>query len=279
MSLTDSQIDAQRALIQAAANEDAGFEVTIRALILYLDAWKKDKQAWRSVLDNHFNRAESIGGPIIPSIQACHSVWPAFGGSVEGWEAHLNIENSLAVGDGLQLSVFGYGNAKSQAIQDMCQKTLALLLLTDASQVLFQPAQWRVSPNEIINATATFKRIYVEKWLGPSAIGDMRMGDEQPRVQPPPSARARAASSARPQSLYPLSPKQKEERDNRITNLLSMEIAAHGTAWPFELHRGRWRILNELLEPGALRPWVDEHDQFQIIPDFGNPRRWGITMA
>ena len=279
MSLTDSQIDAQRALIQAAANEGAGFEVTIRALILYLDAWKKDKQAWRSVLDNHFNRAESIGGPIIPSIQACHSVWPAFGGSVEGWEAHLNIENSLAVGDGLQLSVFGYGNAKSQAIQDVCQKTLALLLLTDASQVLLQPAQWRVSSNEIINATATFKRIYVEKWLDPSAIGDVRMGDEQPRVQPPPSARARAASSARPQSLYPLPPTQKEERDNQITYLLSMEIAAYGAAWPFKLHRGRWRILNELLEPGALRPWVDEHDQFKIIQDPRNPRRWGIAMA
>ena len=272
MSLTDSQIDAQRALIQAAANEDAGFEVTIRALILYLDAWKKDKQAWRSVLDNHFNRAESIGGPIIPSIQACHSVWPAFGGSVEGWGAHLNIENSLAVGDGLQLSVFGYGNAKSQAIQDMRQKTLALLLLTDASQVLLQPAQWRVSPNEIINATATFKRIYVEKWLDPSAIGDMRMGDEQPRVQPPPP-RARA------RSFIQTPGQQQQERDERVTAILNTEIAAYGTAKPFMLQRGRMRLLAELLPPGALRPWVEAHCQFKITQDDRHPRRWGIKLA
>ena len=262
--------------LHSALDADHAWENTLIKVMEYINAVKKPLAAWRTILNGHFNRRKTDGGPIISSINDCTTIVPANGGA---FEATLTIDNSLSVGDGLALSVSVIGDSKDDAMKNVCHKTFGLLLLTDASQVLLQPAQWRVSPNEIINATATFKRIYVEKWLDPSAIGDVRMGDEQPRVQPPPSARARAASSARPKSLYPLSPKQKEERDNRITNLLSMEIAAHGTAWPFELHRGRWRILNELLEPGVSRPWVDEGDQFKIIQDPRNPRRWGIAMA
>ena len=278
MPLSDMQIEAQRIALQESADDEQAFAQTVGALMLYLSAWKRESQCWRTVLNNHFNRAKSIGGPIIPSIASCTTVEPAIGGG-GGFEAELTIENSLAVGDGLQLVCKGEGNSQKDAVGNMCHKALALLLLTDARNVLIQPAQWNIDGDAIVDAAVTYKRLFVEKWLGASAIGDVRMGDEQPRVQPPPSARARAASSARPQSLYPLPPKQKEERDNQITYLLSMEIAAYGAAWPFKLHRGRWRILNELLEPGALRPWVDEHDQFKIIQDPRNPRRWGIAMA
>ena len=276
MPLSEEQIAAQRIVLQESADEEA-FPQTVRALMLYLSTWKRESQGWRTVLNNHFNRAKRIGGPIIPSIQACHSVWPAIRGG-GGFEAELTIENSLAVGDGLQLVCKGNGNSQKDAVDNMCHKALAILLLTDASNVLIQPAQWNIDGDAIVDAAVTYKRLFFEKWLDASAIGDMRMGDEQPRVQPPPSARARAASSARPQPFL-LPPMQKEERDDQITYLLGMEIAEYGAAWPFMLHRGRWRILNELLEPGALRPWVDEHDHFKITQDPRNPRRWGIALA
>ena len=65
-----------------------------------------------------------------------------------------------------------------------------------------------------------------------------------------------------------------------ITTLLNMEIAAHGVAWPFQLHRGRWRLLDKLLppRPGALKEWVHARpDEFTIIRD--NRQRWGIIRT
>ena len=75
-------------------------------------------------------------------------------------------------------------------MKNVCHKTFGLLLLTDASQVLLQPAQWRISGDEIVSGVVLLKRMYVERWGTPSAIGDVRMGDEQPRVQPPPQPSA-----------------------------------------------------------------------------------------
>ena len=113
---------------------------------------------------------------------------------------------------------------------------------------------------------------FVRRKVAPSAIGDVRMGDEQPRVQPPPRQ-----SSAGLQDEPPVGPQQQQQRDKMITDLLMMEIAAHGAAWPFMLHRGRWRLLRRLCHPGSLKSWVQAQPQFKIIED--SMQRWGITRT
>ena len=123
-----------------------------------------------------------------------------------------------------------------------------------------------------IHRLADIHRRYVERWLSPSAIGDIRMGDEQPRVQPPPRR-----SNAGLQDEPPVGPQQQQQRDKMITDLLMMEIAAHGAAWPFMLHRGRWRLLRRLCHPGSLKSWVQAQPQFKIIED--SMQRWGITRT
>ena len=75
----------------------------------------------------------------------------------------------------------------------------------------------------------------------------------------------------------PRGPEEQQQRHQMITMLLNVEIAAHGIAWPFQLHRGRWRLLDKLLppRPRALKEWVQARPkEFKIILD--NRQRWGI---
>ena len=72
-------------------------------------------------------------------------------------------------------------------------------------------------------------------------------------------------------------PEEQQQRDRMITTLLNMEIADNGVAWPFQLHRGRWRLLDKFFHPrvGALKEWVQARPQeFKIILDAS--QRWGI---
>ena len=62
-----------------------------------------------------------------------------------------------------------------------------------------------------------------------------------------------------------------------ITMLLNMEITAHGIAWPFQLHRGRWRLLGKFFPPRvrAVMECVQARpDEFTIILE--SSQRWGI---
>ena len=254
--------------LHSALDADHAWENTLIKVMEYINAVKKPLVAWRHILNGHFNRRKTEGGPIIPSINNCTTIVPANGGA---FEATLTIDNSLSVGDGLALSVSVIGDSKDDAMKNVCHKTFGLLLLTDASQVLLQPAQWRISGDEIVNGVVLLKRMYVERWGTTSATGDVRIGDERPRVQPPPSRARRAGLNYEP----PQGPEGQEQRDKMIADLLNMEIRKHGTAWPFLLHHGRWHLLDQLLPPGALKGWVQAHpDEFRIIHD--SRQRWGI---
>ena len=61
--------------------------------------------------------------------------------------------------------------------------------------------------------------------------------------QPPPLLLSRGWVAGVNLSFFDDSPRGREEQYD-----LDMEIRANGIAWPVQLHRGRWRILDQLLE-------------------------------
>ena len=249
-------------------DDDDAWDWTLLKFMDYLGMVKAENQSFRIILNYNWNRCEA-GGPIIPSIQKCHTMEPAVGG---GFNATLHTQNAFCVNDGYELRLSVNGENRQDAISNVCWKALALLLLTDASNVLLQDKQWQVPCDAIYNIAVMMKGIYVQRWAG-SAIGDYTIGDEGPRVQPHHS-RAPAGLSYEP----PRGPEQQQDRDHMITTLLNMEIKAHGVAWAFLLHRGRWRLLDNLLPPsvGALKKCVQARPkEFKIILD--NRLRWGIT--
>ena len=78
-----------------AADVDDAWEKTLLKLMEYIKAVSKKKER------NKINGRKVACGPIIHSIQSCHTAEPAIGG---GFEATLNIPNSISVGYGLNLS-------------------------------------------------------------------------------------------------------------------------------------------------------------------------------
>ena len=89
--------------------------------MVYINAVKKQRQVWRItsiVLDLE-------GGPIIHNFQSCHMVAPALGG---GFEATLNTQNSLSVGDGFEFSASVNGGNKTDAVNNACNRALGISL-------------------------------------------------------------------------------------------------------------------------------------------------------
>ena len=98
-------------------------------------------------------------------------VAPALGG---GFEATLNTQNSLSVGDGFEFSASANGGNNTDAVNNACHGALGFLLFAKASQVWLRPAQWSVPEDDIIRVADMLKRMCVERWASQSAIiGDV----------------------------------------------------------------------------------------------------------
>ena len=98
------------------------------------------------------------------------------------------------------------------------------------------------------------------------------VGDEHPRVRPPPSRRSSRSRPARRRYVPPQTNNEADEHEQRLIDLLTQHCHAFGIAWPHQRHRGRWRMLNHLMERGTLKQWVRDHPQlFNIVEGARQP--------
>ena len=244
---------AQLAVISTLCDRDA-WEKTLINFMDYIQLVREAEQTWHTVLKYHINRRQDI--LIIPSIQSCQTEAP------DGGFDFNNIQNSFIVGDGLEYS------------QSDCHRAFGHWLLTDACTVAFQSAHWTVSVDHIVYVATVFKRIYAQRDV---TIGDILEGDLEtlnaiderlgPRLKCP---IARRDSYETPLGAQEQVDKIMERRDNILRVLLNVEMAEldNGNIYPFNLKRGRWRLLDKLFPPGALKPWVEKHkDDFKIFVD------------
>ncbi len=181
----------------AVGNMAAAMEGHAKALLddvmAYLATVKSGSQTWRLVLNHQMNRSKTMGGSIIPSIKACHTMMQNPGAAVgANWVCQMAVQSSLISNDGRACAFESVPSAsQAEAMEDMCHRAIALLLLANAQLVLLQPKQWRCSTNEIVTAVMDKQRAYVESWTWPaewSAVGD-QMGDAGAPIQLPPQGR------------------------------------------------------------------------------------------
>ena len=136
----------------------------------------------------------------------------------------------------------------------------------------WQPAQWTVPVETIVFVATLFKRIYAQRNV---VIGCIFEGDIEtlsaiderlgPRLQCPV---ARSKAYEKPLGSEEHVDRIMEQRDKILKVLLNVEIAEveSGIVYPFQLKRGRWRLLDKYLLPGALRGWIEKHpDEFKIV--------------
>ena len=241
---------AQLAVVGTLCDHDA-WEKTLINFMEYIQLVKEPEQTWHAVLKYHINRRQDILN--IPSIQCCQTEAPDGGFDF--------IQASFIVGDGLEYS------------QSDCHRAFGHWLLTDACKVVLQSAQWTVDVDHIVYVATLFKRIYAQRDV---TIGDILGGDIEklraiderlgPRLECP---FARKNAYEEPLGTKEQVDKIMEQRDNILKALLNVEMAEvdSGIVYPFHLKRGRWRLLDKLFPPGALRPWVEKHDDFKIFID------------
>ena len=125
-----------------------------------VEAWLLSKvkpgAKWRQVLNNHTtNRAKatetaggtSVGGPIIPSIQACHVLTDNGGGR---WTVDFDFPNSFAPGDGVRLQ-HTYANTTplptTTAVANGCREVFVHLLMRSPFEVSMIIAPARPRPD------------------------------------------------------------------------------------------------------------------------------------
>ena len=268
------------------------FGALFEDIMAYLETAKKSRMSWRLILNNHFNRQKSAGGPIIASIQSCLAVcWWAAGGNAANitYRATLRTPNSLQQQDGEILEVESSNQrSRNGAINDVCHRAMAWLLLANARLVLLQPKQWAVPTSDVCNEIIRHKESAVgdaqsavgdegqslDEVLPPGIAAGIR-GDEGPRVEPPPRRQSHCDTVVAGRQAA-------RDRNGMIIEILQDECreSGDGIAWPFSMHRGRWRALDHILEAGALRAFVEQHrETFTIVVDPENVKHWGIAAA
>ena len=195
----------------------------------------------------------------------------------------MKAPNSLQQNDGKVLQVVSsLCNSEKAAIDNMCHKAIALLVLANARLVLFQPKQWAIATADVAQEVVRLKESAVgdlpaSDFWGPwdAVFVDFQIrGDEGPRVEPTP----RRQSHFTPVADFIGA---QELRDELIIKTLRSEIKGNrdGIAWPSRLHRGRWRVLDHAVEVGMLKAFIQKHpDKFTIVEQ-PNSNKWGIAAT
>ena len=204
---------------------------------------------WYSTLNNHAStRPKSYGGPVVDSISACMSfsqntTAPDGAGTL----CSFDMPNSYASSDGRRLQAQGSGKDKKEASENACRQAVAKLLLMEPTEVVLRPAHWKISPDEL--------------------LAGLPGADTVHQALP---VHVPARTSASGQDAATLS---QAETDVRVAEILRQCLLTHGGSFdpsnishkalgPGPQDERMYSLLNKLLLPTQLRPFVDRHPEF-----------------
>ena len=171
--------------------------------------------------------------------------------SVSVWRCTLSLPNSFAPTDGLEVLTTGIGTRRDAATDEACHTAFATLLCRDASQVVLRPKHWKIplgdlmaEVNGIMLREDQALLVHTRSRLG-GAIGD-------------------AMTAA--------------DRDEAVSHLLRLCLLTHGGSFSLAGIRRRllrqqldgrlrvYRQLDGLLHKAELKPFVEQHPEFQWEP-------------
>ena len=208
--------------------------------------------SWHLTLNNTMStRPKDHGGPVVRSVTDAKTFAPPGSSSANPlWQCTLRLPHSFAAGDQRELVVVGSGTTQKEADEDACCASMAGLLLRDPGKVVLRPVHWQLSPTALL--------------AGVAVITNQR-GDGV--VHQPLAVRTNQSG----QVGLAMSP---EEKKNAIEGLLRECLKAHGGSFdPSHISRRLlkhsphekppWKELEELLQPGELRGFVEDHAAFR----------------
>ncbi len=226
----------------------------VKALVAY---HKLPSIMWHTAVNNHASTRPKIhGGKLCESVRKCktydHVQTP---GSASVVQCTLRLPNSFQQGDGIELVARGTGTDEKNASEDACHTAFATLLILNMSQVVLREAHWNIEVPALVNAVNAL--LHAEGQALPVHQRTARQNGLEG------DAMGFAA------------------RDVAVADLLRMCLRTHGGQFdparishnllrPYGLDMATqprmYQRLDALLHPGDLRPWIEQHPDFQWKP-------------
>jgi len=230
----------------------------VKVLLAY---HKLPKISWHTAVNNHASTRPKIhGGKLCESVRKCktynHVQTP---GSASVVQCTLTLPNSFQAGDGIVLVARGTGTDEQNASEDACHTAFAILLILNMSQVVLREAHWNIEVPALVNAVNTL--LHAEGQALPVHQRTARQNGLEG------DAMGFAA------------------RDVAVADLLRMCLRTHGgevdparisrdLLRPEMVNQGldmatqprMFQRLDALLHPRQLRPWIEQHPDFQWKP-------------
>jgi hypothetical protein len=230
----------------------------VKALVAY---HKLPSIMWHTAVNNHASTRPKIhGGKLCESVRKCktydHVQTP---GSASVVQCTLRLPNSFQQADGIELVARGTGTDEKNASEDACHTAFAILLILNMSQVVLREAHWNIEVPALVNAVNAL--LHAEGQALPVHQRTARQNGLEG------DAMGFAA------------------RDVAVADLLRMCLRSHGGQFdPARISRDLLRRemvnqgldmatqprmfqrLDALLHPGQLRPFIEQHPDFQWMP-------------
>ena len=215
---------------------------------------------WHDTLNHHAStRPKMHGGPLVRSVTACK--WflreSAPGSASAPWCCTLQLPNSFAPNDGLEVVAVGKGASRDEASEHACRQVIAQLLLRDPSRVVLRPKQWKVAPDELLAGM-------------PGASGAPQALPVHIRARGAGGAAGGAGGAAL--SLA--------DKDAQVADVVRACLRKYGGRFnPSHIPGNFFLQFDRLLLPGELRPFVERHPEFASAPLPDGRKGYVITWA
>ena len=215
--------------------------------------------SWHTSLNNHAStRPKTHGGRLCTAVTACKTFTPppAIGGKCS---CTLELPNSFHADDGRVLRATGEGSKKEEASENACRHAFAQLLMANPSQVLLRPSHWDIPIQDLLDG------------LPGSAILPVHLRHQALPVH---MSGLSADSGSLADTL------SESEVNEQVADILRTCLLAAGGAFdPSQIRHGHaaYSLLNKLLLPGGLRPFVEQHPEFSWQQH--GPKGMQITLS
>ena len=237
-----------------------------------LASHKLPKISWHTAMNNHAStRPKSHGGQLCESVTNCKTYNRAqTPGSASVVQCTLTLPNSFQAEDGIVVVAQGTGSDEPNASEDACHTAFAILLILNMSKVVLREKHWNIGLPALVHALNTL--LHAEGQALPVHQRTARQNGVEGDAM---GVAARDVAVAHLLRMC-LRTHAGEVDPSRISHdLLRQEMVNQGLDMATQPRM--FQRLDALLHPGQLKPWIEQHPDFQWKPQGAKGMR--VTWA
>ena len=171
------------------------------------------------------------------------------------------MPNSFSKDDLRCFTVAAASNSKNEAMQKVCLLAFTHLLLSGPNLVLLRGNHWKVDVSTIRQEAISISGIQT-----PASGSDVML-------DPAPSSLSQKAWLHYEQLI----PGDEMERDKMICDILKQMVKDSDSKWVDPSCTSQWQLLRRYVQPGDLKRFLQQHDQFIVHDDVD--KKWYFSLT